>query len=424
VVALRNPDRVVYGNMNFTKREVVEFYRSVAPYLVPHLKQHPVTLKRYPDQTHGMSFWEKDAPSFTPKWVKTFGVWRRSGEAQIHYIVIDSARTLEWAASVGTLEIHPFLARVPDIEQPASVVFDLDPGEGIKVPGAARVALLLRELLARLGLQSFAKVSGVKGIQVYVPLNTPVTYAVTQPFAKTVAELLHAQNPELIVASMARSERGGRVFIDWSQNADYKTTVSVYSLRAKRHRPHVSMPVVWEELGEAAESGESSKLYWLAESALERLAEVGDLFAPVLTLKQTLPPEFLQAVSTVHTVKPRVSRGKVGREKASEQGGRRTFVLSEDAMVLDLGEVRYAWKLAGKLPWKAKEKVEAEQVPAPGRSVRHTDDGTFELIEGNFDKGYADLHFSGKTMRGEYTFVRNRDGEWTLTKGFVPWKAL
>jgi bifunctional non-homologous end joining protein LigD len=422
VTALRNPDHVIYGNMNFTKRDVVDFYRAVAPYLLPHLKQHPVTLKRYPDQTHGMSFWEKDAPAFTPKWVKTFGVWRRSGEAQIHYIVIDSARVLEWAASVGTLEIHPFLARVPEIEQPASVVFDLDPGEGVKVPGAARVALLLRAVLARLGLDSFAKVSGVKGIQVYVPLNTPVTYSMTQPFARTVAELLHAQNPELIVASMAKSERGGRVFIDWSQNADYKTTVSVYSLRAKRHRPHVSMPVTWDELAEAAESGESSKLYWLAEAAMERLAEQGDLFAPVLTLKQTLPPEFLQAVNTAHTVKPRVSRGK-GREKASEQGGRRTFVLADDQLVLDLSEVRYAWNLPGKLPSRAKEKVAGEQVPAPGRSVRHSDEGTFELIEGNFEKGYADLHFSGKMIRGEYTLARNRDGQWTLTKGFVPWKA-
>jgi DNA primase len=338
--------------------------------------------------------------------------------------VVDNARTLEWAASVGTLEFHPFLARVPSIEQPTSVVFDLDPGKGLKLAGAVRVALLLRELLQRLGLQSFAKVSGVKGVQVYLPLNTPVTYAVTQPFAKTVAELLHREHPELIVAEMSRSERAGRVFIDWSQNADYKTTISVYSLRAKRHRPHVSMPVTWEELGEVADSGESSRLYWLAGAALERLQEVGDLFAPVLTLKQTLPVEFLNAVrADGHTVKAPVRRRPTTNKEASEQGGRRTFTLSGGWLGLDLGESRYAWQIEGKLPSRSKQKVAAcmisQQAKASGPVA---DDGTFEMIEGNFEKGYAYLYFSGKKLRGDYTFIRqDQSAEWALTWRFVAW---
>lgn len=423
MAALTNPARIVYGNMGITKQDVVEFYRKVAPYLVPHLKQHPVTLKRYPDQTHGEFFWEKDAPAFTPKWVKTFGVWRRSGEAKIHYILIDSARTLEWAASVGALELHPFLARIPDIERPACVVFDLDPGEGLKIIGAGRVALLLHDLLQRLGLQSFAKVSGIKGVQVYVPLNTPITYAETQPFAKTVAELLHREHPDLILAEMAKSERKGRVFIDWSQNADYKTTISVYSLRAKRHRPHVSMPVTWDELREAVEVEESARLYWLADAAVARLQELGDLFAPVLTLQQQLPADFLQAVHTDgHTVKARAVARKTQSARASEQGGRRLFMLHDRQLTLNVGDERFTFKLANKPPARAKQCIEAMIVRKP--VTGSGEEGTVEIIEGNLAKGYAYLFFSGSALRGEFTFARENAGDrWTITKGFVPWKA-
>src|SRR5207248_2330273 len=160
-------DRVVFPLAGFTKRQVIEYYDGVAPFILPHLKDHPVTLKRYPDEAGGEFFWEKDAPAFTPKWVKTFAVWRRTGESQIHYILINDRRTLLWAASVNTLEIHPFLARVPNIEQPTAIVFDLDPGPPAAILQCAQVGFLLRELLARLELQSFAKVSGSKGIQVY-----------------------------------------------------------------------------------------------------------------------------------------------------------------------------------------------------------------------------------------------------------------
>lgn len=197
-------------------------------------------------------------------------MWRRSGESQIHYIVIDSVRTLVWAVSVGTLEIHPFLAMQPDIERPTEVVFDLDPGEGANILSCARVALLLRDVLARLELQSFAKVSGSKGIQVYVPLNGTNTYATTQPFARTLAELMAREHADLVVAEMPKELRRGRVFVDWSQNADYKTTVGVYSLRAKRRHPYVSAPVTWDELQRAIDGKDESSLYFLPDAVLQR----------------------------------------------------------------------------------------------------------------------------------------------------------
>lgn len=248
---ISNPDKLMFPAAGFTKADVVAYYLEAAPYLLPHLKGRPVTLKRYPDGVGGKFFYEKDAPSFTPAWVKRF---------------------------------H-------------SVVFDLDPGPGTDVLTCADVAFLLKDVLDRLSLQAFAKVSGSKGIQVHVPLNTAITYAVTQPFARTVAEFLARDHPRLVTAGMAKSERSGRVFIDWSQNAQDKTTVAAYSLRAKRARPFVSMPVTWEELREAAKARNPQRLDFEPKAALARLARLGDLYRPVLTLKQGLPAQFTSGIA-------------------------------------------------------------------------------------------------------------------------------
>jgi bifunctional non-homologous end joining protein LigD len=226
--------------------------------------------------------------------VRTFPVPRRVGGPDIRYILIDDLATLVWCANLANLELHPFLHRVPAIDVPTFIAFDLDPGEGADVLTAARVAFLIREVLERLKLRSFVKVSGSRGVQIYVPVNTAVTYDVTQPFARTLAELLAREHPQLIVADMSRALRKRKVFIDWSQNADHKTTVGVYSLRAKRQHPFVSMPVTWEELQAALDSEDSGSLYFNPEAALARLAEIGDLFAPVLKLKQKLPEAFTQ----------------------------------------------------------------------------------------------------------------------------------
>jgi len=288
-ISLSNPDKILYPATGFTKRQVVEYYTAVSRYLLPHLEDRPVTLKRYPDGTTGPHFYEKNAPSFTPDWVKTFPVARRGGGPDINYIVINDAATLVWCATVANLEVHPFLHRVPRIDVPTAVVFDLDPGEGTDVITCADVALLLRQALEAVDLEVFPKVSGSKGLQLHVPLNTRVTYEETQRFALVTAHALEQAEPRLVVTDMAKARRAGKVFIDWSQNSDYKTTVSVYSLRAKRDRPFVSMPVRWEELERAIKHRDAHSLSFDPQAALRRLHEIGDLHRPLLRLRQRLP---------------------------------------------------------------------------------------------------------------------------------------
>ncbi len=303
-IPVSNLDKPMYPVGNFTKGQVIDYYIRVSPYLLPHLQSRPVTLKRYPNGVGSAHFYEKNAPSFTPEWVKTFPVPRRTGGPDIRYILIDDLATLVWSANLANIEIHPFLHRVPAIDAPQYIVFDLDPGEGAGILECAEVAFLLKELLEHLEVKSFAKVSGSKGLQIYAPLNTAVRYATSQPFAKAVAQLLERQHPKLIISEMAKSARAHKVFIDWSQNSDFKTTVGVYSMRAKRQHPFISMPVSWEELEAAGSSKDSGKLYWQPPAALERLEEIGDLFAPVLKLKQKLPVkiESLESNSKKRTV--------------------------------------------------------------------------------------------------------------------------
>ncbi len=317
-ISVSNLQKVLYPARRFTKAAVIEYYRRIAPVMLPHLRDRPVTLKRFPDGVFGRAFYDKDTPGFAPEWVKTFPVPRRDvSRPPIQYILINDAATLVWAASIAALELHPFLHKAPAIDSPTVAAFDLDPGEGADILNCADVAFLLRDVLQGLGLKSFPKVSGSKGVQVYVPLNTPVTYAATQPFAQALAELLAKQHPDKIVAEMSKSLRRGRVFIDWSQNADHKTTVAVYSLRAKRERPFVSLPVTWDELKSARRKGKADRLFWEADKALERVRKIGDLFAPVLKLKQVLPG--LDGLHQLHRYLSKPSkalegyRGKRGR---------------------------------------------------------------------------------------------------------------
>ena len=288
-IALSNIEKVLYPATGFTKGQVIDYYTRIAPFILPHLQARPVTLQRYPDGIGGKFFYEKDAPSFTPRWVRTFPVPRRGGGSPIRYILINDLATLVWCANLASLEIHPFLHRAPAIDLPTAIVFDLDPGEGAGIRTCAEVAFRLKDHLDPLKLKSFPKVSGSKGVQLYVPLNTSTTYNVTRPFARGLAELLEQQHPDLVVSEMSKATRGGKVLIDWSQNADFKTTVSVYSLRAKHDRPYVSLPVTWEELRRIEKGGDTEQLYFEADTALKRIERTGDLFAPVLQLKQNLP---------------------------------------------------------------------------------------------------------------------------------------
>jgi bifunctional non-homologous end joining protein LigD len=292
-IEVSRPDKILYPARKFTKAAVVDYYLKIAPQILPHLRNRPITLKRFPDGVFGEAFYEKDAPAFAPEWIKTFPVPRRDPtQPPIQYILINDAATLAWAAGAAALELHPFLHRVPHIETPTHIVFDLDPGEGANIIQCAEVAFLLQETLGKLRLKCFPKVSGSKGLQIYIPLNTPITYGATQPFARAIAELLARSHPDRIVADMSKTLRRGKVFIDWSQNADHKTTVAVYSLRAKSQRPYVSLPVTWSELNTALKSNSPDSLYWEAPEALQRVKKLGDIFAPVLKLKQKLPPEF------------------------------------------------------------------------------------------------------------------------------------
>lgn len=290
-VPVSNLEKQLYRG--FTKAQVIDFYIRISRHLLPHLKDRPVTMKRYPDGVEGPHFYEKDAPKFTPAWVQTFNVPRRAGGRDIRYILINNLATLVWSANLANLEIHPFLHRAPHIQEPGSIVFDLDPGEGADILNCAEVAFLIRAVLRQLKLKSLVKVSGSRGLQMYIPLNTPVTYAETRPFARAIAERMARENPKLVVARMSKAERPGKIFIDWSQNSDFKTTVSVYSLRAKKKDPFVSMPVSWEELEKAVDQRDSGPLTFSPDAALQRLDESGDGFKTVLKLKQrlsTAPP--------------------------------------------------------------------------------------------------------------------------------------
>ncbi len=286
-VSLTNLDKVLYPAAGFTKAHVIDYYARVAEWILPHLKDRPVTLNRFPDGVEGKKFYEKDAPRFTPDWVKIAPVPRKNGGPDIRYILINDHATLVWCANIASLELHPFLHRAKTLDRPTSIVFDLDPGEGNNVVSAAKVAFLLRDILSRAGLQTFPKLSGSKGVQVYAPLNTRVTYEQTQPYARALADRLAREHPDQIVSAMAKHLRTNKVFIDWSQNSDFKTTVGVYSLRAKRERPFVSLPLTWEELDDMVRHNQPDRFCLSPGEALKRFEKVGDLFEPVLTLKQS-----------------------------------------------------------------------------------------------------------------------------------------
>ncbi len=282
---LSNLDKIFYPATGFTKGQVIDYYRRVAPALLPHLRDRPLTLKRYPDGVEGQFFYEKQCPSHRPDWIETVTVHNKR---VIQYCLANDLPTLIWLANLADLELHTSLSRAEDVMQPTMMVFDLDPGEPAGIVECALVGAALRRLFTGLGLDCYPKTSGSKGLQVYVPLNGPVTYDDTKPFARAIAMLLEKQMPELVVSSMKKSIRGGKVFVDWSQNDDHKTTVCVYSLRA-RERPTVSAPVHWEEVERALEQRDPDLLVFDCDAVLGRVEREGDLFAPVLDQRQALP---------------------------------------------------------------------------------------------------------------------------------------
>ena len=428
--------RVLFPETGFTTDDAVAYYRAMSKVLLPHLKNRPLSFRRYPATIHLESFWEKDAPSFTPEWVTTFAVARAREESEIRYIVANNARTLAWLASVGAIELHPFLHTTRDVRRPTSVVFDLDPGPGTTIVDCCEVAIILRDALEAIDLQSFAKVSGSKGVQVYVPLNSAATHEQTEAFARILSEELARRHPRKIIAEMTKALRSRKVFIDWSQNADYKTTVAVYSLRAKRDQPYVSMPLTWSEVERA------KGLEFTPGAAAARVKKRGDLFAPVLKLRQKLPIRAAPATGSLPLASARGREDRVVYKgvpltKAKSQSGRRLFLLMRtetgNELWLDMLGRFKRWILrpdreggphliampAGDFPidksyyraevpekWKKRSKIE--------------DAGAYEVVSGSYQDRRFGLWFTGHVLDGEWELAKvsqdPKHRSWRLTK--------
>jgi bifunctional non-homologous end joining protein LigD len=283
-----NLNKVLYPKAGFTKGQLIDYYIRIAPVLLPHLKDRPLTLKRYPDGVEAEFFYEKNCPAHRPAWVKTAKVWSEGNQREMRYCLAQDLPTLVWTANLADIELHTSLARKKDVTRPTMMVFDLDPGAPADIVQCCQVGLWLRELLKKLKLKSWAKTSGSKGLQVYVPLNTPVTFDQTKELSRALAEHLEGAHPKLVISKMAKALRAGKVFVDWSQNDEHKTTVNVYSLRAKE-QPTVSTPLTWEEVETALKKKDPKLLTFTCDRVLRRVDKLGDLFEAIETLKQKLP---------------------------------------------------------------------------------------------------------------------------------------
>ncbi|MGI8819476.1 MAG: non-homologous end-joining DNA ligase [Chthoniobacterales bacterium] len=468
-LTLSNLEKVYYPESGFTKGEVIGYYTAVAEVILPHLRDRPLTLKRYPEGIAGEHFYEKNAPRYRPDWVKTFAVPRSEGGPDIHYVLCNDRATLIWATNLADIEKHVLLARAPELHQPTSIVFDLDPGEPADILDCAEIALELKKLLESWGLHSYVKVSGSKGLHLSVPLNGGLPYEVTQPFAKTVAELLERQMPKRVVSEMAKSIRGSKVLIDWSQNSDFKTTVCVYALRAKGAGPLISLPVAWDELRRALQRKDPAALSFSPAAAVKRIGKLGDLFAPVLTLKQELPAAFTKALASGPAPKlsswPR-NRDKSLREYAAKRDFTRTaepgaqvattgasdksrrFVIQKHAAShlhydwrLEMQGVLRSWAVPKGPPTELREArlaMHVEDHPldyerfegtiAPGNygagTVMVWDCGEYQDITGNpaaaFHAGKMHIVMQGRKLRGEWILVKDtrepESNKWLLIK--------
>jgi bifunctional non-homologous end joining protein LigD len=290
-LAVSNLNKVLYPKVGFTKGQVIDYYIRIAPVLLPHLRDRPLTMKRYPNGVDAEFFYEKNCPSHRPKWVQTAKVWSEGNDRIMHYCLAQDLPTLVWAANLADLELHTSLAKKKDVARPTLMVFDLDPGAPADIVQCCQVGLWLRDLLTKMKLKAFAKTSGSKGLQVYVPLNTSATFDQTKDLSRALAQHLEGEHGNFVTSNMSKALRKGKVFVDWSQNDEHKTTICVYSLRAKEE-PTVSTPVTWDEVANCLKKQKADSLKFRSDKTLSRVEKMGDLFAPVEELKQKLPKKW------------------------------------------------------------------------------------------------------------------------------------
>ncbi|HWB53246.1 MAG TPA: non-homologous end-joining DNA ligase [Tepidisphaeraceae bacterium] len=286
-IKFSNLEKVLYPAAGFTKGQVIDYYRQIAPIILPYLRDRPLTLKRYPNGVDEEFFYEKRCPSFKPAWMATAHI-PSERQGFIDYCVIDSIEGLLWIANLASLELHTLLFRAQKPDRPTMMVFDLDPGPPADLLDCLNVAIRIREMFSHMGLEIFPKTSGGKGLHIYVPLNTAVTFDQTKTFARHIALLLEKDSPQKVLSKMSRAQRSGKVFVDWSQNDSHKTTVCPYSLRARKE-PTVSTPVSWKEIESAMKKKNADSLVFRTDEVVKRIDKIGDLFEPVLKMKQRLP---------------------------------------------------------------------------------------------------------------------------------------
>ena len=328
---LSNLQKVMYPATGFTKQQVIDYYARIAPAILPHLEGRALTRKRYPDGVDGEPFFEKNAPQYRPDWVKTAPIWSEGNRRTVHYVLANDLPTLVWLANLAALELHPSLALAKDIKCPTEMVFDLDPGPPANIVQCCQVGLWLREIFEHFGLQSFPKTSGSKGLQIYIPLNTPTTFERTKMFSHALAQLLEHEHPDMVVSDMKKKLRTGKVLVDWSQNDEHKTTVAVYSLRAREH-PTVSTPVTWEEVEKTLKKKDAGLLVFEAPQVVTRFEKMGDLFEPMNELKQRLPdlkavaaeePERIEIAAQAEEPKPPAKKKGAGKKAARKPAARK-----------------------------------------------------------------------------------------------------
>jgi bifunctional non-homologous end joining protein LigD len=286
-LTLTNLDKLLYPAAGFRKAAVIDYYRRIAPVMLPHLAGRPPTLVRAPNGAQGERFFEKRCPPHHPAWVRASDPLEPNGGQRS--CIVEDLPTLVWLANLAALELHTNQWRLPDVHRPRAIVLDLDPGAPADVLDCCRVAIELREILEALDLIAVVKTSGGKGLHISVPLNGPkVDHDDTKNFALALGQLLAARDPKRATVNMAKADRKGRVFIDWSQNDRHKTTICAYSLRIAE-RPTVSTPVTWDEVHDALDRGDRESLYFEAPAVLERVAKGDDHYAPSITEHQELP---------------------------------------------------------------------------------------------------------------------------------------